>query len=221
MAVTRSRAAERPAVRRGPRPRVVWRSYELLWLLAASTLVLVGLFLVYKAKSAPLAEVDQQLTGKKLLNLNRLGSREELLPMLAIIQSQRDREEAARKIYYLTGDMPNVGRIRGALSGDQFRMLKPQFVVRTPEQFRRAFLLWSLLFFVAYLVAHGWLSLRGHTGDQAFLPATLLLTGIGLILMVSLRDPVRDNLLFVDFAQGVVGGCLLLAALSGLDYERL
>ena len=144
MAVTRSRAAERPAVRRGPRPRVVWRGYEFRWLLAASLLVLVGLFLVYKAKSAPLAEVEQQLTDKKLLNLNRLGSREDLLPMLGIIQNQREREDAARKIYYLTGSMPNVGRIRGAMSGDQFRMLKPQFVVREPSQFRRAFLLWSL-----------------------------------------------------------------------------
>ena len=50
------------------------------------------------------------------------------------------------------------------------------------------------------------MSLRGFRGDQTFLPATLLLSGIGLILMVSLRDPVRDNLLFVDFAQGVAGG---------------
>ena len=65
------------------------------------------------------------------------------------------------------------------------------------------------------------MSLRGFTGDQTLLPAALLLTGIGLILMVSLRDPVRDYLLFVDFAQGVVGGCLLLAVASGLDYERL
>ena len=39
--------------------------------------------------------------------------------------------------------------------------------------------------------------------------------------MVALRDPVRDNLLFVDFAQGTVGGCMVLAALSGLDFERL
>ena len=39
--------------------------------------------------------------------------------------------------------------------------------------------------------------------------------------MISLRDPVRDNLLFVDFGQGVVYGCLLLAGLSGLNYERL
>jgi len=39
--------------------------------------------------------------------------------------------------------------------------------------------------------------------------------------MVSLRDPVRDNLLFVDFAQGAAAGAVLLAALSGLNYERL
>ena len=53
--------------------------------------------------------------------------------------------------------------------------------------------------------------MRGFPGDQTLLPAILLLTGIGLILMVSLRDPVRDSLLFVDFAQGVAAGCVLLA----------
>src|SRR3954470_15732951 len=221
MAVTRSRAAERPAVRRGPRPRVTWRSQELVWLAAASVLVFIGLFLVYKAKAAPLDEVEQQLTDRKLLNLNQLGAREELLPTLGIMLSQREREEAARKIYNLSGSLPNVGRIRATMSGEQFRALKPLFIVRRPAQFRSEFLLWSLLFFVAFFIANAWLSLRRHTGDQTFLPATLLLTGIGLILMVSLRDPVRDNLLFVDFAHGVVGGCLLLAALSTVDFERL
>jgi hypothetical protein len=58
-------------------------------------------------------------------------------------------------------------------------------------------------------------------GDTALLPGILMLTGIGLILMVSLRDPVRDNLLFVDFAQGVAAGAVLLAVASALDYERL
>ena len=29
--------------------------------------------------------------------------------------------------------------------------------------------------------------------------------------MISLRDPVRDHLLFADFAMGVAGGCVLLA----------
>ena len=68
---------------------------------------------------------------------------------------------------------------------------------------------------------HIFWSLRGFQGDQLFLPALLALSGIGLVLMVSLRDPVRDNLLFVDFAQGAAAGAVLLAALSGFNYERL
>jgi cell division protein FtsW (lipid II flippase) len=222
MAVTRSRAAERPAVRRGSRARAPWRSNELLWMLAATVLLAIGLFLVYKAKDATLGDVDQQLAAKKLLNLNELGAREDLLPVLStVIPNQRERDEAARKIYYLAGGMSNVGRIRPAMTAEQFRALKPQLVVRRPARFRSDFLLWSALFFAAFFAAHAWLSLRGLAADQAFLPATMALCGVGLILMVSLRDPVRDNLLFVDFAQGVVGGCVLLAALSSLDYERL
>ncbi len=221
MAVTRSRAAERPAVRRASRRAIVWRTRELTWMLAASALVMLGLVFVYRAKGPGLDEAGQQLAAKKLLNLNQLGAREELLPALTVIANQREREEAARKIYYLSGSLPNVGRIRGAMSGEEFRLLKPTFVVRRPEQFRGAFLLWSALFFAAFFAAHVWMSLRGAGGDQSLLPATLLLSGIGLILMVSLRDPVRDNLLFVDFAQGAAGGCILLAVLAGLDYERL
>src|SRR5436305_5514759 len=123
MAVTRSRAAERPAVRRAPRGRAAWRLRELTWMVAASVLVSGGLFLVYKAKSAALTDVDQQLAAKKLLNLNNLGAREDLLPALSFIPIQRDREEAARRIYYLSGGLPNVGRIRSILTGEQFRLL--------------------------------------------------------------------------------------------------
>src|SRR5947209_1874202 len=221
MAVTRSRAEERPAVRRGSPARPPWRTRELLWMTAAALLVAIGLYLVYQSKAPLLAQTAQQLADHKLLNLNELGSREELLPALGAIPSQHEREEAARKIYILSGGLRNVGHIRGALTGDQFRALKPAFVVRRPEQFRSAFWRWELLFFAGWAAVHVWLSLRGSRGDQTLLPATLLLTGIGLILMVSLRDPVRDNLLFVDFAQGAIGGCLLLAALAELDYERL
>ena len=171
----------------------------------ASVLVSVGLFLVYKAKSAPLAEVDQQLAAKKLLNLNELGAREELLPALGVIPNQREREEAARKIYYLTGGLPNVGRIRSGMTGEQFRQLKPLFVVRQPGAVPRALpALVRLLFFAR----SGWRTPGGACAASAatrrFCRRLLLLSGIGLILMVSLRDPVRDNLLFVDFAQGVV-----------------
>jgi cell division protein FtsW (lipid II flippase) len=129
------------------------------------------------------------------------------------LKSFRDRLEA-----------PHPGASRQSiplLTAEQFRALKPLFVVRTPARFHRAVTLWAVLFFAAFLVVHVWWSVRGFTGDQLFLPAVLLLSGIGLILMISLRDPVRDNLLFVDFAQGAAAGALLLAVFASLDYQRL
>ncbi len=221
MAVTKSRAADRAEVRRVPGRSGGWRVAELGWLLTAALLVGAGLYLVYQAKAPVLAQAGEGLTSKTLLNLNDLGAREDLLPALRIIPDSRQRQEIARKIYYLSGGLSNVGRIRPDLTGDQFRQLKPLFVVRRPEQFQHAFFLWVGLFFAAYLLTHLWWSVRGFRGDPAFLPAILLLTGAGLILMISLRDPVRDNLLFVDFAQGVVGGSIVLAVASMLDFERL
>ena len=49
-----------------------------------------------------------------------------------------------------------------------------------------------------------------------------LLTGIGLILAVSLRDPLRDTLEFSKFAWGVALGCLvlLLPSLRAFNYQR-
>jgi cell division protein FtsW (lipid II flippase) len=221
MAVTRSTAADRPRVGRA---RKTWRRNELLGMLAAGLVVAFGLHLVYQAKSAELPAIDQGLEAKRLLNLNGLAAREDLLPALATIPDTHAREEAARQIYYISGGLGNVGalaRIHGLFTSEQFRQLKPLFVVRRPEEFKSAFYRWSGLFFAGFLLVHVWWSLRGFRGDQVLLPVVVLLTGAGLILMIALRDPVRDNLLFVDFAQGAVGGCLLLAALSMLDYERL
>ncbi len=203
-------------------PRGAGASFCLL--VVASLLVAAGLFQVHRAKSQGLGEVEAGLSAKRLLNLNELGAREELIPALTpFFPKSRERDAAARDIYYLTGSLSNVGGIahRKLLTGEQFRQLKPLLVVRRPEQFQRAFYLWCGIFLGAFWLVHLYWSLRGFRGDQLFLPALLALSGIGLILMVSLRDPVRDNLLFVDFAQGAAAGAVLLAVLSGFNYERL
>lgn len=243
MAVTRSRAAERAPGSSAGRRAIVWRRSEAIWLLAGSLVLLFGFFLVYRAKSRSFAEIESGLAGKQLVNLNDLSARADLLPFLGIFPEPAVRQFVARRIYDASGSLPNVGALarlriseaeveaaRGlkALRGrhallatEEFRQLKPSFLVRRPAQFRRAFLLWVTVFFAAFWAAHFWWSVRAYSGDRALLPAVLLLTGAGLILMVSLRDPVRDSLLFVDFAQGVTGGCVLLALAGMLDYERL
>jgi cell division protein FtsW (lipid II flippase) len=224
MAVTRSSAVERAPSQRTARSAPGWRTNELLWTVTSILFVAAGLYLVYRAKTAEFPAVEQGLASKKLLDLNSLSTREDLLPVLSLLPDARQRQEAARRIYYLSGGLSNVGAVarqRGLLTNDQFREFKPLVVVRSPAKFRRAFFLWIPLFFAGFLIAHAWFSLRGFRGDQTFLPAILLLTGIGLILMISLRDPVRDTLLFVDFAEGVLGGCVLLMVAATLDYERL
>lgn len=243
MAVTRSRATERTQASRSARRTIVWRRTEALWMLAASLVLVFGFFLVYRAKTRSFAEVDTGLAAKHLLNLNDLTAREDLLPFLGTFTEPAVRQFVARRIYDASGSLPNVGALarlrvseaeveaarglkslRGRhalLMGEQFRQLKPTFVVRRPTQFRRAFLLWTAAFFAAFWAVHLWWSVRAFPGDNTLLPAVLLLTGAGLILMVSLRDPVRDSLLFVDFAQGAAAGCILLAIASALDYERL
>ena len=170
MAVTRSTSIQRP---RMSRTRMAWRRTELYGTLVAILLIAFGLHLVYRAKSAGLPEIDQGLAAKRLLNLNALSTREELLPALSGIADTRARQEAARQIYYVSGSLGNVGalaRIHGLFTSEQFRQLKPLFVVRTPDRFRGEFYRWSALFLAAFLLVHVWWSIRGFRGDQFLLP---------------------------------------------------
>jgi cell division protein FtsW (lipid II flippase) len=98
--------------------------------------------------------------------------------------------------------------------------MKPLFVVRDTARFRNQLVLWSALFFCAFAAVHLFWTLRRARGTQYLLPSVLLLSGVGMTLMVTLRDPLRDTLAFANFAQGVAAGCLVLALASTLDYRR-
>src|SRR5208283_3092052 len=99
--------------------------------------------------------------------------------------------------------------------------IKPQIAVRSVAVFRQDFLIWTGAILAAFLLTHLVWSVRGFTGSWVFLPLLLLLTGMGLALMVSLRDPLRDTLIFIPFAQGVAAGCIVMLIASLIDWERL
>jgi len=221
MAITRSTAADRSHSRPSVSPRLRWRLRELAWTLASCAIVAAGLYLAWSAKTADLASIDQALAAHRIVNLNDLSAREDLLPALSLVTDARLRAEMARKIYDASGGLPNVGHIRPLVSADQFHFLKPLLVVRTPAQFRSRVRQWIAIFFAVFLLVNVFWSLRGFTGDESLLPVVALLSGVGLILMLCLRDPVRDTLLFADFAQGAALGAVLMAAAALLDYERL
>jgi hypothetical protein len=145
MAVTRSTVASRTGNAGGlAAGSFSWRIAELLWTLAASLLIAVGFYLVYQAKApAP--------STAPLLNLNTLNAREDLLPSLTpIFPDPAIRDLVARKIYYISGGLANVGAIaRIRVTADEVtggRAFKPfrdrlaghsSIPLLTAEQFRQ------------------------------------------------------------------------------------
>jgi cell division protein FtsW (lipid II flippase) len=126
----------------------------------------------------------------------------------------RDRLALARQ--RTGGEVPSLSLFTLA----QLRKVKPRLVVRTPGRFRASFWLWTVLFFLSFGAVHAVWRFRRFQGDPLLLPIALLLTGLGLMVMTSVRDPLRDLPLYLTFIQGVIGGCALFAAGSLIDYER-
>src|SRR4051812_24424107 len=132
--------------------------------------------------------------------------------------SLRERLEARRQA---GAQGPSGGEISlPLLSLQQLRAIKPRLVVRTPGQFRSSFWLWTAVFLLAFAAVHAVWRWRRFAGDELILPAILLLAGIGLAMMVTVRDPLRDLPLYRGFAEGVAFGAVLLLAGSLFDAER-
>jgi cell division protein FtsW (lipid II flippase)/cell division protein FtsI/penicillin-binding protein 2 len=203
-------------------PRTKPRS-DIGWLLCASLLVAAGLGMVYAAKSQGFAAAAARLREGGLVNLNTVSDPEQLAPLF---ESAPDRSELARNLFDAVAaarPLKNVGAVARRIPRRLFTEVKPLMAARTPGEFQKEFLRWVGLYFGGfYLVALVWRFAR-FQGDRSYLPALHLLSGIGLCLMISLRDPLRDTLEFQKFAVGVFLGCLALAlaAATRFDYRRL
>lgn len=217
-----------------PRERLL----ELLLLLCASGAVSCGLALVFVAKTQDFAAEDRALARHDLIDLNQPGAPDRLLPALQVLAGPDQRQTVAQRIEsYLDGHRPvaNVGvlarlRVPSPVAGVKpatlplvpLAKVKPLLVVRTPQEFRKVYLQWCLLYLAAFWIVHFAWRWRKFRGDPLILPALQVLTGFGLILMISLRDPLRDTLEFKRFAWGVAAGCaiLLFPLFRGFQYHN-
>ena len=145
-----------------------------------------------------------------------VGALARLRVTLAEVEGDSGWSEARRKQFSTDGKITSVPLL-------SLRKIKPLLVVRTPSEYRRQFAISCGVFLLAFWIVHLAWRWRSFRGDQAILPALLLLSGIGLMLAVSIRDPLRDTLEFQKFATGVAMGCgtLLLPLLRVFDYRRL
>jgi cell division protein FtsI/penicillin-binding protein 2/cell division protein FtsW (lipid II flippase) len=212
------------------------RRREFFFLLPASLLVAVGLFLVFTGKT-------QDMNNGQFLNLNSVQTPAQLNAVFQVFNDPGNRAYITERTWDFLEryrPLPNVGalsrlRLRPSdaeadprarslwdkeISGRNNTLtslpllplgkFKPLVIVRTPQEFTREFVIWSLLYLAGFWAVHFIWRARRFRGDPAILPALQLLTGMGLVLMVSLRDPLRDTLEFKKFAWGVLLGCALL-----------
>ena len=105
------------------------------------------------------------------------------------------------------------------LTPAEFAQIKPQIAVRSVAAFRRRFLLWAGAILAAFFLTHIVWTARRFTGPWVFLPLLLILTGHRVLPDGGSARPFRDTLIFVPFAQGVAGGCLVMLTASFVDWE--
>lgn len=247
MAVTRSTPAERRSGLGRSKP-TVRRPTEFAALLIASALVCAGLLLVYSAKvrlaasgTAPTVNLNSLERREQLLPLLLTS-----YPNPA--ERQVAAREIFNFVQDASGKLPNVGaigrirlpskdltrypsfRTRPARASDstialltpgQIGALKPSLAVRTIADYKFSFIAWSACYLLVFYVLHALWRIRGFTGDQTILPAIHLLTGVGLIIMTSLRDPVRDTLSMAAFSGSVALAAVVMGAASFVDYGRI
>jgi len=102
----------------------------------------------------------------------------------------------------------------------QLQRVRARLVVRTPAAYRALFWGWVLAYFIALYGIHTFWFVRRFEGDAILLPVVHLLTGLALMLMFSLQDPLRDLMRAVGYVEGVLAGAVLLAGASRIDYQR-
>lgn len=195
--------------------------------LAVTTLVLLlGFWLTYAEQTATFAAADADLRNGALVNLNAVRDESALVPHLSMFAEQAEKNRIAGAVYRrLNATAPaerveHVGALAPVLTTVNLAEFKRTAVVRTPDEFRRRVAIAIAVFLLAFWAAHAVRWYFGVIGDPLLLSIVHLLTGLGMLTMLALRDPLRDTVTAATVSGGIAAGCALWVALSFIDFEQ-
>ncbi len=85
----------------------------------------------------------------------------------------------------------------------EYRQIKNDkiFTVRTPTDFKKEFFTYLVLFVVGFWLFHFTLSLKNYRSDQFILPIIMFILSIGVIVLYSVQDPLRDEIYGAGMAK--------------------
>jgi cell division protein FtsI/penicillin-binding protein 2/cell division protein FtsW (lipid II flippase) len=247
MTITRSSAADRAQSSNQPnRADYGGRNLELFLLLIITAVLGVGLWLVLSAQANGVPSQSTNLNEAKTPSdlfpvLQFYDDPQERIfaasTILAFLQNHEPLQSLSdlRAIRITLGQINKAGvsgnfkeRFKKGIADNslslltpaQLRQMRPIACIRDEARFHHLALIYSGIFFLGFFALHiAWRS-RRFSGDQLLLPAVLFLSGLGFLMMLRLRDPLREALLFPDFAIGVGIGCILAYLASLQNYER-
>ena len=93
--------------------------------------------------------------------------------------------------------------------------------VRTPSEFENNLITYLAIYFAMWWALYLFNIRKKRTLDVGILSILMLLTGICILTMFSINDPLTDKLLGVDMAQGVIGGIVIIWLLQHVDFVKL
>lgn len=148
-----------------------------------------------------------------------VGALGELRIPVRAIERTRGLDTLSARVHALREENPGIDAVP-LLTSAQLRQLRPLLAVRSAEGYYRRLCVYGIVFLIGFYALHFAWRMKRFTGDQLILPAVHLLSGFGFLMMIVLRDPLRDPLLVDDFAVGVAIGCVLAYLASLPHYER-
>lgn len=93
--------------------------------------------------------------------------------------------------------------------------------IRSPKEFKNILVKYVVLFFAAWWGLWLVCKVRRKPINETILAILMSLTGLCLLTMFSLNDPLTDKLLGADMAQGIIAGVVLIAILLNVNFKKL
>lgn len=93
--------------------------------------------------------------------------------------------------------------------------------IRSPEDFESTLVNYVALFFAVWWGLFAFVRIKKKTIDTTVMSILMMLSGLCLLTMFSLNDPLTDKLLGVEMAQGIIAGVVIIFLLQRFNFVEL
>lgn len=93
-------------------------------------------------------------------------------------------------------------------------------LVRTPAEFKDQLVLYIVLFYGFWWLLSFFVNRRKKDADSGLIPIMMMLTGMCVLMMFSINNPLIDRLYGVEMAQGVLGGIVVIGLFQRIDFTK-